>query len=79
MYYDSFGWHTRQEYEDFARVYGYDIMQWPGYPVLPRDPRVPHGHLADPESRRRRPGTAEAAKRIDALRTGASRKDWQPY
>ena len=24
MYYDSFGWHTREEYEDFARVYGYD-------------------------------------------------------
>ena len=22
---------------------------------------------------------AEAAKRINALRTGASRKDWQPY
>jgi aminoglycoside phosphotransferase (APT) family kinase protein len=34
MYYDSFGWHTREEYEDFARVYGYDIRQWPGYPVL---------------------------------------------
>jgi hypothetical protein len=24
MYYDSFGWHTREEYEDFARAYGYD-------------------------------------------------------
>jgi aminoglycoside phosphotransferase (APT) family kinase protein len=34
MYYESFGWHTRQEYEDFARVYGYDITRWPGYPVL---------------------------------------------
>jgi hypothetical protein len=34
MYYDSFGWHTREEYETFARVYGFDIMTWPGYPVL---------------------------------------------
>ncbi len=34
IYYDSFGWHTKQEYEDFARAYGYDVMQWPGYPVL---------------------------------------------
>ena len=29
-----YGWHTREEYETFTRVYGYDIMQWPGYPVL---------------------------------------------
>jgi aminoglycoside phosphotransferase (APT) family kinase protein len=34
IYYDSFGWHTQEEYEAFARVYGFDIMQWRGYPVL---------------------------------------------
>jgi aminoglycoside phosphotransferase len=34
IYYDSFGWHTREEYQDFVRVYGYDIMTWPGYPVM---------------------------------------------
>ena len=31
IYYDSFGWHTREEYETFVRIYGFDIMQWPGY------------------------------------------------
>jgi Ser/Thr protein kinase RdoA (MazF antagonist) len=34
IYYDRFGWHTREEYETFTKVYGYDIMQWPGYPML---------------------------------------------
>jgi aminoglycoside phosphotransferase (APT) family kinase protein len=34
IYYDSFGWHTREEYKDFARVYGFDIMRWPGYPTM---------------------------------------------
>jgi streptomycin 6-kinase len=34
IYYDSFGWHTREEYQDFVRVYGCDIMTWPGYPVM---------------------------------------------
>ena len=34
IYYDSFGWHTREEYQDSARVYGYDIMTWPGYPAM---------------------------------------------
>ena len=29
IYYDSFGWHTREEYQDFVRVYGFDIMAGP--------------------------------------------------
>jgi aminoglycoside phosphotransferase (APT) family kinase protein len=79
IYYDSFGWHTRQEYEDFARVYGYDIMQWAGYPVL-REVReflmVTWLIQKATEDERAR---LEAPRRIDALRTGASRKDWEPY
>jgi aminoglycoside phosphotransferase len=79
IYYDSFGWHTRAEYETFVRVYGFDIMQWPGYPVM----RAVREFLMvtwviqkageDPRA------AAEARKRIAALRTGASRKDWEPY
>jgi aminoglycoside phosphotransferase (APT) family kinase protein len=79
IYYDSFGWHTREEYQDFVRVYGYDIMTWPGYPVM----RAVREFLMvtwiiqkAPESGQ---AAAEAAKRLAALRTGASRKDWQPY
>jgi aminoglycoside phosphotransferase (APT) family kinase protein len=79
IYYDSFGWHTREEYQDFVRVYGYDIMTWPGYPVM----RAVREFLMvtwviqkAPESEQ---AAAEAAKRIAALRTGVSRKDWQPY
>jgi len=79
VYYDSFGWHTREEYEDFARVYGFDIMQWPGYPVM-RSVReflmITWVIQKAPESEE---AAAEARKRISALRTGASRKDWQPY
>jgi thiamine kinase-like enzyme len=79
IYYDSFGWHTREEYQDFVRVYGYDIMTWPGYPAM----RAVREFLMvtwviqkAPESEQ---AAAEATKRITALRTGASRKDWQPY
>jgi len=79
IYTDSFGWHTREEYQDFVRVYGYDIMTWPGYSVM----RAVREFLMvtwviqkAPESA---PAAAEAAKRIAALRTGASRKDWHPY
>jgi aminoglycoside phosphotransferase (APT) family kinase protein len=79
IYFDSFGWHARGEYQEFVRVYGYDIMAWPGYPVM----RAVREFLMvtwvlqkAPESEG---AAAEAAKRIAALRTGASRKDWQPY
>ena len=79
IYYDSFGWHTQEEYEAFVRVYGYDIMTWPGYPVM-RAVReflmVTWVAQKSPESER---FAAETAKRIAALRTGASRKDWLPF
>jgi len=79
VYYDSFGWHTREEYETFVHVYGFDIMQWPGYRTI-RDVReflmVTWILQKAPESERI---AAEVRKRIGALRTGASRKDWEPY
>jgi len=79
VYYDSFGWHTREEYEEFASAYGYDIMQWPGYPVM-REVReflmVTWLIQKAPEDAQT---ATEATKRITALRTGASRKNWQPY
>ena len=79
IYYDSFGWHTKAEYESFAAVYGFDVMRWPGYPVL-RDVREflmvtwlsqKAGHDAQV--------AAEVRKRIAALRTGGSKRDWRPY
>jgi aminoglycoside phosphotransferase (APT) family kinase protein len=79
MYFDSFGWHTREDYEDFARVYGYDIRGWPGYPVLRE---VREFLMVTWVSQKAAAGDAwsatEAAKRITALRTGASRMDWLP-
>jgi aminoglycoside phosphotransferase (APT) family kinase protein len=79
MYYDSFGWHTREEYEDFARVYGYDIRQWPGYPVLREIREFLMITWLIQKAAEDVQAAAEATKRIAALRTGASRKDWQPY
>ena len=79
MYYDSFGWHTREEYETFARVYGFDIMTWPGYPVLREVREFLMVTWVIQKASENETTAAEARKRIAALRTGASRKDWQPY
>jgi thiamine kinase-like enzyme len=79
MFYDSFGWHTREEYEDFARVYGYDIRQWPGYPVLREVREFVMVTWLIQKAAEDAEAAAESTKRITALRTGASRMDWQPY
>jgi len=79
MFYERFGWQSREEYETFVKVYGYDLMQWPGYPML-ADVR----EFAMVTWIVRKAGesdkiAAEARKRVDTLRTGASRRDWSPF
>lgn len=79
IYYDSFGWHTREEYETFVRVYGFDVLSWPGYPVM----RAVREFLMTTWLIQQASGSeriaAEASKRITALRSGGSRMDWKPY
>lgn len=79
MFYDSFGWHTREEYETFARIYGFDIMTWPGYPVLREVREFLMVTWLIQKAGENETTAAEASKRIASLRTGASRKDWAPY
>ena len=79
MYYDSFVWHTGEEYETFARIFGFDIMTWPGYPVLREIREFLMVTWVIQKATESAEIAAEASKRIEALRTGSSRKDWQPY
>jgi thiamine kinase-like enzyme len=79
IYYDSFGWHTREEYQEFARVYGFDIMRWPGYPAMRSIREFLMVTWVIQKAAESDQAAAEARKRISALRTGASREDWQPY
>jgi aminoglycoside phosphotransferase (APT) family kinase protein len=79
LFYDHYGWHTREEYETFARVYGYDIMQWPGYPVLADVREFMQVTWMIQKAGENEKTAAEARKRVGALRSGASRKDWLPF
>lgn len=79
MFYDRFGWHTEAEYRSFVEVYGFDLLTWRGYDTLANMREVAmttwlgnKAHLADRSAR-------EAAKRIAAIRSGGSRRDWDPY
>lgn len=79
LFYDRLGWHTEAEYREFVEVYGYDIMEWDGYPAL-ADARelsmtlwMARKAATDPKA------AAETHKRVQAMRTGGSRRDWSPF
>jgi aminoglycoside phosphotransferase (APT) family kinase protein len=79
LYYERFGWHTDEEYRTFIEVYGFDIMTWDGYSVLADTREVMMtawlGRMAGTNER----AAAETTRRIEAIRTGASRRDWAPF
>jgi Ser/Thr protein kinase RdoA (MazF antagonist) len=79
IYYDRYGWHTREEYQTFTKAYGYDIMQWPGYPMLADIREFIMVTWVAQKASENEKTSAEARKRVDTLRTGASRKDWLPF
>lgn len=78
IFYDRFGWHSQSEYRQFVDSYGYDILEWPGYPVL-RDTRELlmvtwlMQNVAGSEG-----SATEFAKRMRSLRAGAVPADWDP-
>jgi hypothetical protein len=78
VYYDSFGWHTAEEYAEFARVYGFDIMKWSGYSTLKELSEYLMITWVITKAAESRRVAEEASKRIESMRTGASRKDWAP-
>jgi aminoglycoside phosphotransferase (APT) family kinase protein len=79
MYYDSFGWHTKAEYEHFAEVYGFDVMQWPGYPVLREIREFLMVTWLSQKGADDERAAAEVRKRIASMRSGGSRRDWLPF
>jgi hypothetical protein len=54
-------------------------MQWPGYPVLADVRELIMVTWMVQKAGEKPETTAEARKRVDGLRTGASRKDWLPF
>lgn len=79
IYYDLYGWHTADEYAAFVDGYGFDVMTWDGYPVL-RDIRETVMLAWMAQNIGNDEATAgEFAKRMRAVRSGGSRRDWAPF
>ncbi|MFJ2953552.1 phosphotransferase family protein [Streptomyces sp. NPDC087270] len=79
IYYERYGWHSREQYESFVHHYGFDLMNWPGYPVLAdlRELKMTlwMGGKAAAEPR----AAEEFVRRVTAIRTNGSRRDWGAF
>ncbi|RLU80474.1 aminoglycoside phosphotransferase [Streptomyces griseocarneus] len=79
LYYDRFGWHSGREYEAFVYRYGFDIMNWPGYEILADVRELMMVLWIGQQVLMSEKAAEEFARRVKALRTGGSRRDWQPF
>jgi aminoglycoside phosphotransferase (APT) family kinase protein len=79
LFADRLGWHTAEEYRTFVEVYGYDITKWDGYETLADMREVAMTAWLAKKAAADEKAAAEAHKRITAMRTGGSRRDWGAY
>jgi hypothetical protein len=79
IFYDRLGWHSREEYLSFVEAYGYDLLRWDGYPELAKIREIAMTSWLSRRAAASATTAKEATKRIDAIRTGASRRDWGAY
>ncbi|WP_245645677.1 phosphotransferase family protein [Pseudonocardia acaciae] len=79
LFYERFGWHTEEEYRTFAEIYGFDIMQWPGYPVLAGYRELSMTLWLAGKAEQDVAAAAEVHKRVEAIRTNGDRRDWTPF
>lgn len=79
LFYERFGWHTEQEYRTFVEVYGFDIMTWPGYPVLADYREVAMTLWLSGKASSDQRSADEVHERVETMRTGGNRRSWSPY
>lgn len=79
LFYDRLGWHTAEEYAAFVRAYGHDILGWHAYTDLADIREIAMTSWLSKQAATSAKSAKEAAKRIDAIRTGGSRRDWSAY
>jgi aminoglycoside phosphotransferase (APT) family kinase protein len=79
LFYDRFGWHAAQEYRTFVEVYGFDIMNWPGYSTLADYRELAMTLWLAGKARDSESVAHEVRKRVHAIQSGGSRREWAPY
>jgi len=76
LFFDRLGWHSAEEYRTFVAVYGYDITEWAGYSDLADMREIAMTSWLGKKADTSPAAATETAKRVEAIRTGCSRRDW---
>ncbi|MEU4686457.1 phosphotransferase enzyme family protein [Streptomyces xinghaiensis] len=79
LFYDRLGWHTRSQYEAFVHHYGFDLLNWPGYSVLADIRELMMTLWVGQQVPTSERFAEEFVKRVHAIRTDGSRRDWSPF
>jgi aminoglycoside phosphotransferase (APT) family kinase protein len=79
LFYERFGWHTKEEYRTFVEVYGFDIMSWSGYRVLAAYREISMTLWLAGKAGADEEAAAEVRKRVESIRSGGSRREWAPF
>jgi Ser/Thr protein kinase RdoA (MazF antagonist) len=77
--YRDLGWHTSAEYADFCEVYGFDVTQLPGYPVLRAVRELRMTCWLSQKAGDDEKIAAEVSQRIADLTDPERPRHWHPY
>jgi len=73
------GWHSAAEYHEFSRIYGFDVMSWPGFDVMRRVNELKMTswlmqNVAEDEAI-----AAEFQNRLASLHDDDAPRHWEPF
>jgi aminoglycoside phosphotransferase (APT) family kinase protein len=73
------GWHTDEQYAGFVRAYGYDVMDWAGFPVIRAVNELKMTTWLMQNIGESDRIAAEFRTRLASLRDDRAPRDWQPF
>lgn len=77
--YVTAGWWTREEYEAFSSVYGFDVMAWSGFGVLRRVHELKMTTWLMQNVEESAEVRVEYHYRMTTIRSGEGRESWRPF
>jgi aminoglycoside phosphotransferase (APT) family kinase protein len=73
------GWHTDEQYAEFVRAYGHDVMDWAGFPVIRAVNELKMTTWLMQNIGESDDIAAEFRARLASLRDDRAPRDWQPF
>jgi aminoglycoside phosphotransferase (APT) family kinase protein len=73
------GWHTDEQYADFVRAYGHDVMDWDGFPVIRAVNELKMTTWLMQNIGESDDIAAEFRTRLASLRDDRAPRDWRPF